>query len=258
MSEASTSADTRLDQDQLFAALRENPAGQVKLIRAAAQAGEITAQFLLGQIYCEGRGVTLDAAEGLHWFRLAANSGMPAAMNMVGRCLELGVGSAPDWALAAVWYAKSAQAGYDWGMYNTANLLATGRGVAESHSEALAWYRKAAHLGHAKSMNLLGRYLEEGWEVAADPLAASEWYRKSAEAGDFRGQASHAQILIQQGSVTEAMGWLRHAVAAGSPAFLAHIANDLAASQYDEVREIARIARERSDQNDSPADRKSA
>ena len=245
MSEVSAPVDTRPDQDRLVAALREHPDAAVEAIRAAASAGEVAAQFLLGQMCCEGRGVALDAAEGLHWYRLAANSGMSPAMNMVGRCHELGVGTVTDAVLAAVWYRKSAKAGHDWGMYNYANLLATGRGVSESRSEALSWYRKAADLGHAKSMNLVGRYLEEGWEVARDPAAASDWYRKSAEAGDFRGQASHAQVLIQQGKVSEAVVWLKNAVEAGSPSFLAHVASDLAVSPYRQVREIARIAGDR-------------
>ena len=245
MSEASTPVDTRLDQDHLVAALREDPDTAIGAIRAAASAGEVAAQFLLGQMCCEGRGVARDAAEGLHWYRLAANSGMSPAMNMVGRCHELGAGTGADAVLAAVWYRKSAQAGHDWGMYNYANLLATGRGVAESRSEALSWYRKAADLGHAKSMNLVGRYLEEGWEVEADALAAREWYRRSAEAGDFRGHASHAQILIGEGRIAEAVSWLRQAVLAGSPSFLAHVANDLAASAHAEIREIAQLARDR-------------
>ena len=67
----------------------------------------------------------------------------------------------------------------------------------------------------------------------------------AAEAGDFRGQASHAQILIGEGRIVEAAGWLRRAVLAGSPAFLAHVANDLAASAHAEIREIAQLARDR-------------
>lgn len=258
MSETSALATAQFDHDGLLLALREDPLAALKTIRASATAGEIAAQFLLGQIYCEGRGVALDAVEGLHWYRLAANSGIPAAMNMVGRCHELGVGTEADPVLAAVWYRKAANAGLHWGMYNLANLLATGRGIELSRSEALAWYRKAAALGHAKSMNLVGRYFEEGWEVAADPLAAHEWYRRSAEAGDFRGQASYAQILIEQGKVEHALGWLRRAVAAASPSFLTHLANDLGASKHEEVRDIARIASERCTQSVSPAERKPA
>ena len=248
MSESAAPAGAGSSHEKLLLALREDPLAALKTIRESATAGDIAAQFLLGQVYCEGRGVTLDAGEGLHWYRLAANSGLPAAMNMLGRCHELGVGTEADPVLAAVWYRKAANAGLDWGMYNLANLLATGRGLAPSRAEALAWYRKAADLGHAKSMNLVGRYLEEGWEVAADALAAREWYRRSAEAGDFRGQTSYAQILIQEGKVAQAINWLRRAVAAASPSFLIHLANDLALSKHVEVRAIARIASERSAQ----------
>lgn len=245
MSEPAAANPGMAHHEHLLDALRKDPAHAPDLIHAAALNGEIAAQFLLGQMCCEGRGRARDAAEGVHWFRLAANSGLPAAMNMLGRCHELGTGTACDFALAAVWYRKAALAGFDWGMYNLANLLATGRGLEPSRREAWAWYRKAAGLGHAKSMNLVGRYLEEGWEVEADALAAREWYRRSAEAGDFRGQASHAQILIGEGRIAEAVGWLRQAVLAGSPSFLAHVANDLAASAHAEIREIAQLARER-------------
>ena len=92
-------------------------------------------------------------------------------------------------------------------------------------------------------MNLVGRYLEEGWEVAADPLEAREWYRQSAEAGDFRGQASHAQVLLGQGRIDEAIDWFKRAIASGSPSFLSHVGTDLARSSHASIRAIAEAAR---------------
>ncbi len=129
-------------------------------------------------------------------------------------------------------------------MYNLANLLATGRGVAQDRRQALALYTRAAHLGHAKSMNLLARHLEDGLETARDPQAALDWYRRAAEAGDFRGQANYASILLQQARIDEALHWLRLALAHGSPAFMAHIVPQLAASPHPRVRALV----------DSPAD----
>ena len=123
-------------------------------------------------------------------------------------------------------------------MYNLANLLATGRGVSRDVAAALALYRRAAHLGHAKSMNLLARHLEEGLETGRDPQAALAWYRRSAESGDFRGQANYASILLQHGQVEQAADLLRQALAQGSPAFMAHIVPELAASTHPQIRAL--------------------
>jgi uncharacterized protein len=157
---------------------------------------------------------------------------------MLGRCHELGQGTAADPTLAAVWYRRAADTGLDWGLYNLANLLATGRGVAQDRAQALALYTRAAHLGHAKSMNLLARHLEDGLEIERDPQAALGWYRRAAETGDFRGQANYASILLQAGQIDQAVHWLRQALAHGSPAFMAHIVPELAASPHPQVRAL--------------------
>ena len=226
----------------MLAEWQKDPEATLLRLRHAANAGDRRAQFLLGQIHSEGRGVTIDAVEGLHWYRLAAHAGDSLAMNMVGRFHELGWGTDVDESLAAAWYRKAAGSGHDWGMYNYANLLATGRGVAENRAKALCLYREAANLGHAKSMNLVGRYLEEGWEVPKDVGAARAWYRRSAEAGDFRGQASHAFVLIEQGRLGEAVDWLRQAVSQGSVSFLEHLQFELGASSPLGLRAIGELA----------------
>ena len=101
-----------------------------------------------------------------------------------------------------------------------------------------ALYTQAAHMGHAKSMNLLARHLEDGLDIERDPQAALAWYQRSAEAGDFRGQANLASILLQQGQIEQAVHWLRLALANGSPAFMAHIVPELAASPHPQIRAL--------------------
>lgn len=242
MSEAGPASPQRWDSWRLLSEWQKDPQATLSRLRRAALDGDVRAQFLLGQIHCEGRGVPVDAAEGLHWYRLAAHAGDALAMNMVGRCHELGRGTAVDEALAAAWYRKAASHGLDWGLYNYANLLATGRGVAPDRGEALRLYLRAAEQGHAKSMNLVGRYLEEGWEVERDEAAAFDWYRRAAEAGDPRGQASYAWSLVEQGRINEALVWLRRAIASGSVSFLQHLLPQLGASGIAELSAIAGIA----------------
>ena len=227
-----------LNVEQLQSMLDDSPVRAAQAILIAAKAGVVDAQALLGQILLEGRGIARDEALALRWFQIAAQGGHQMARNMTGRCLEHGWGCAVDEAAAAREYRLAAHAGLDWAQYNYANLLATGRGVVEDQAQALALYRQAAEQGHAKSMNLLARHLEEGLETGRDPQAALAWYRRSAESGDFRGQANYASILLQHGQVEQAADLLRQALAQGSPAFMAHIVPELAASTHPQIRAL--------------------
>lgn len=224
---------------------RNEVADAIAKVVAAAQRGDVAAQALYARMRCEGRGVARDDAEGFCWYELAANGGHLGAMNMLGRCHELGCGTAPNIELAAAWYRQAAHGGLDWGMYNYANLLATGRGVKQDRVAAFAWYRRAADAGHAKSMNLVGRYFEEGWEVERDAAAALIWYRRSAQSGDFRGQASYAAILAQQGEIDEAVRWLECALESGTPAFLEKLGNELENAVHAPLRALGTRMRAR-------------
>ncbi len=231
-------SNNQADTQALLQQLADDPDAALHALEQRAQNSDAVAQFLLGQACMEGRGRTIDASTGMAWFERAANGGLPLAMNMLGRCHELGHGTAVNHELAAVWYRKAADGNLDWGMYNLANLLATGRGVGKDEAAAYALYLRAAYAGHAKSMNLVGRCLEEGRGVTANPAAAPAWYQRSAQAGDFRGQASHASVLLAAGQINEAAFWLGKALLHGSPAFLQQIRPQLVSSPHAVIREL--------------------
>ena len=228
-----------ISADQLPDRLAGEPREAARAILAAAETGLPDAQVMLGQILLEGRGIQRDPELAVRWFRIARAQDNAMAHNMLGRCLEHGWGCQPDPIAAANEYRKAAERGLDWGMYNLANLYATGRGVAPDQAQAFMLYRRAAELGHAKSMNLLGRYLEEGLVLPADPVAARDWYRRSAEAGDFRGQFSHAAVLITRQRWDEARHWLIQALALGHLKFLRKARDELLAARIEPIADIA-------------------
>ena len=218
--------------------LAEQPQRAARLVLAAAATGEIEAQALLGQILLEGRGIQSDPGLALIWFDIAAGRGHAMACNMAGRCHELGWGCAANPARAADFYHRAAEKGLDWGMYNLANLLATGRGVPQDEAAAYRLYRQAAELGHAKSMNLTGRCLEDGCGVARDVSAAHTWYRRSAEAGDFRGQFSHAAVLLAEQQWDVARHWLERALEIGHLKFVETALASLQAAELPPIADI--------------------
>ncbi len=54
--------------------LRNDPS-KVGLIRMAAERGEVDAQYAMGLIHAEGRGVMIDLAEAHYWLSLAIEQG---------------------------------------------------------------------------------------------------------------------------------------------------------------------------------------
>ena len=87
------------------------PAGVTEL-RARAQAGVPGAQFNLGVMYAEGRGVPQDEAAAVYWYRLAAEQGLAEAQLNLGDMYAEGRGVSQDEAEAARWYRLAAAQGY--------------------------------------------------------------------------------------------------------------------------------------------------
>lgn len=74
-----------------------------------AEAGDATAQSLLGMMYRTGEGVEPDPAVAAAWYRRAALQGHAYAQYNLGEMYLLGVGVATDPGQAYVWFALAAQ-----------------------------------------------------------------------------------------------------------------------------------------------------
>jgi hypothetical protein len=83
---------------------------------------------------------------------LAAAQDADAQYNL-GEMYKDGRGVPQDYAEAARWYRKAADQGIDWAQYNLGELYKDGRGVPQDYAEAARWFRKAADQGHADAQN---------------------------------------------------------------------------------------------------------
>src|SRR5436190_11301845 len=91
--------------DDAFAAMKKDDyATAVRLFLALAEFGYPNAQFQLGFLYRDGRGVPQDYAEALKWFRLAANQGQASSQSHLGFMYRDGEGVAPDYVQAHKWF----------------------------------------------------------------------------------------------------------------------------------------------------------
>ena len=158
-------------------------------VRQAAERGDASAQFKLGEMCRRGDGVPRDDVEAVSWYRKAAEQGDAKAQADLGFMYDRGLGVQQDDAEAVRWYREAAEQGWAYGQANLGVMFATGRGMRRDDAEAVRWYRKAAEQGWASAQTNLGRMYEQGRGVPQDECEAVCWYRKAAEQGDADAQA---------------------------------------------------------------------
>ena len=134
-----------------------------------AEGGEPAAQYYLGRLYEQGKGVKRDLEAAIAWYRKAAEQGHAASQNSMGGLYERGgAGGPPDYAEAARWYLLAAGQGEPHALLNLAVMYHDGRGVQANPAEAMHWALAAARQGHAVAQTLVGNAYYTGEGVEAD------------------------------------------------------------------------------------------
>lgn len=157
----------------------------------AAEKGNVDAMFIVGGMYMQGQGTTVNTAEAfrwlynaaingrsskeserilaeffvtgqnvpqnyeeaLHWYELAANRGDPEAQSETGYFYFTGKLGKKDYQKAAYWFERAARSGYPLAQYNMGILWYSGNGVdSVDMIQAYAWFSLAAANGHQSGM----------------------------------------------------------------------------------------------------------
>jgi len=120
-------------------------AQDVAALRERAEAGSATAQFNLGVMYANGRGVLQDDTQAVAWYRRAADQGNANAQTSLGRMYQNGRGVPQDDVLAYMWFnlAASRLSGDDQEQYaesrDTTSELLTPQQRADGQRMAREW-----------------------------------------------------------------------------------------------------------------------
>ena len=186
----------------------------VKWYRKAAEQGDITAQYHLGDCYYYGNGVPKNRSEAAKWFRKAAEQGNAAAQYMTGVC-SLGERPNFDYTKAAKWFRNAAEQGYAKAQYALGCYYYQGYVVPQDYAEAVKWLRKAAEQGYADAQNQLGWCFYEGKGVPQDLAEAAKWFRMSAEQGYAYAQYNLGNHYFNGRNYAEAVKWYRKAAEQG-------------------------------------------
>ena len=195
---------TRLERENLDA------------VRQPAEQGDVEAQYNLGVLYGMGRGVTLDDAEAVRWYRLAADQGHARGQFNLGASYDFGRGVIEDADEAVRWYRLAADQGEAAAQQNLGFMYATGRGVPQDDAEAVRWYRLAAEQGVTGTQYNLGVAYNKGKGVPKDDVLAYMWFYVAAANGHVaakRWSDSLENYPLTRTEVRRAMGLARECMA---------------------------------------------
>jgi len=171
-------------EDGVDVYMRGDYATALAKFKGLAAQGHANAQYFLGRMYYEGKGVAQDYKQALDWYAKAAEQGDASAQSNLGIMYDNGQGVVQDYVQAVYWYAKAAAQGYAYAQFSLGVMYYEGKGVAQDYKQALDWYAKAAEQGWLASPHIyLGRMYYEGKGVAQDYKQAAHWYGKAAEQG---------------------------------------------------------------------------
>ncbi|HHV6563032.1 TPA: tetratricopeptide repeat protein, partial [Haemophilus influenzae] len=126
--------------------------------RQAAEQGNAKAQFNLGNMYADGRGVKQDNFEAVKWYRKAAEQGYAEAQGSLGVMYQSGRGVKQDGVEAVNWFRRAAEQGYATAQALLGFLYLLGeRGVQVNKSLAKEWFGKACDNGHQAGCEYYGK-----------------------------------------------------------------------------------------------------
>jgi hypothetical protein len=126
----------------------ESDRKKARELRQRAEAEDREAQFELGAMYEDGRGMPADMAAAITWYGKSASLGYAHAQFYLGAIFDYARGVPQNDAEAVKWYTQAAEQGNGQAQFNLFAMYRQGRGVARDDQISRSWLRKAAATGH--------------------------------------------------------------------------------------------------------------
>lgn len=123
------------------------------LLRRAAEAGHVLAQYRLAKLYERGETSAPNLSLARRWTESAALGGNCRAMHDLGVFMARGEGAPVDEAGALRWFREAAELGVADSQFNLGIFYAQGRGVPTNAEEALFWFLVASRRNVADAID---------------------------------------------------------------------------------------------------------
>jgi TPR repeat protein len=116
-----------------------------------------------------------DYATALREWKPLAEQGVPDAQYKLGQLFYDGKGVSSDRKTAAMWFLRAAKLNNVDAQYKMGTLFSLGWGVPQNAGSAATWYTRAAEQGHPRAQNQLGMMYEIGEGVIENEKTAVTW-----------------------------------------------------------------------------------
>ncbi|WP_051089705.1 tetratricopeptide repeat protein [Amorphus coralli] len=211
-----------------------------------AEAGEPTAQTLMGVLMEDGRAIGRDYAAAADWFRLASDQGDTAASYRLALLYLAGDGVEQDKAEAAKLFRMAADAGNPDAAYNLAILTLEGSGGLERDAQAAAkLLQTSSDARNADATYALALLYDAGEGVVPDDRRATALLLEAAEGGNVPAQVEYAIRLFKGvGTLANervAAAWFERAAHSGNPVAMNRLARLYANGRGVELDKIEAI-----------------
>lgn len=150
----------------------------MKLFMGAAIKGDKNAQFAVGRMFFEGRGVERSLSSAEEWYRKAADQGQAAAQFNLALLLVTDPARSTE---GLDLLKKSATAGNSEAQMTIGELYLRGNGVTQDFATAKGWFEKAAAQGEGGAYFALGQMYEGAVGVSKDTKKALDNYESGAK-----------------------------------------------------------------------------
>jgi len=154
------------------------------------------AQFILGTLYMQGRGVKRDQGKAFLNLRASADQGFTEAGQMIQKLLiyQTPTKSNRSGQINFKQFQKTARTGAAKTQYSIGLIYANGWGVARDYQAAVNWYTRAMDQGFAAAALQLGLIYGRGQGVEKNINRSIDLFKKSALMGNAKAKAILKQI----------------------------------------------------------------
>ncbi len=163
------------DIEEAFSALDKGQfAKAFTMFRQYAEQGNAEAQYAMGILYHDGKGVTQNLQQAARWIRKAAEQELPDAQVALGNLYFDGDGVRQDYEAAVKWYLRAAKKGNVDGQFNMGYAYEFGFGVAKDCDKAEYWYGRAASQGDEEAQEILENFTCRDYNYVA---SLNNWWQ---------------------------------------------------------------------------------
>ena len=145
-----------------------------------AEQGQAVAQYQIGLLYANGKGVTKDDAKARRWYEKAAGQGHTEAQVNLGVLLMYARGGQQDYKMAVYYLRLAANQGNDLAQRRLGQMYERGEGVQQDYVKAYMWYSLGSANGveaGARLRDALAKRMEPD-QIAEAQKLAREWKPK--------------------------------------------------------------------------------